>query len=489
MAKIKGLSGHMHDAWHLTVGKTVHTFHLQNGPQLLPVGHISSEDLIHWRHHPDCLPPMYDDNIPDDYYEKWTGCSYPMPKKDGEKQQYGIFYTMLHKNHNQSIGLALTEDLEALTRYSDKPVLTPDEKLFIGPGNVSEFPGYVVDCRDLLVVYYEEEEIYYGYFATMAHSVRECPVGAVAVARSKDLIHWTDQKIAFLPEINGVYEVPDVFYMDGKWYLTLLSGANYAGRGVTGDPYVRAATIYATADHPAGPFVTQPDNILIGGISSSGYSCRSVVLEGKRYLMYVERPDTGGQLSLPKELRAQDGKLGAYYTPRLESLRIKNLLEGNPALVEAGTSFNWATRGGKAEKTPQGFAVTTRPTDYQAAYFDCPANALEMKAHINVQAEGAGFAFIGDDKVPCFVSVEPARNRILILRDLSFDDICAREIQIPPQGLDLRMIYMDGICEVYVNDKLLIQCPVRMSAPLRPGLFCDRGQMELQNPEIWALEL
>lgn len=103
------------------------------------------------------------------------------------------------------------------------------------------------------MVWDEKTEKYYAYFATATDVGREHPIGVVAMAESTDLLHWGNQQIVYTPRQNGMIEVPDVFEMDGKWYLTFLTGPHYAGRSLTDDDYVCNCTLYATADSPRGP--------------------------------------------------------------------------------------------------------------------------------------------------------------------------------------------------------------------------------------------
>jgi len=485
--KTKGLDGTMHDAWYIEKDGTVHAYHLQQGDKMLPLGHISSDDLINWRHHKSILPPLTDDSIPDDYYEKWTGCTFSLPDKEG----YAIYYTMLAKDHNQSIGMAVTNDLETVSEYNGKPVLKPDPKLFLARENIEKYPGAIVDCRDMLVVYLEEEELYYGYFAASAHCIRECPVGVVAAARSKDMINWEDQSIVFVPEQNGVIEVPDVFFLEDKWYLTFLSGANYAGRAVCSDDYVNSCTMYAVSESPLGPFVAGNGNILIGGTAMSGYSCRSVELDSKRYVLHVDRAFGGNQVSLPKELKVSNGKLRAMYTPLLEKLRSKPLAPDELKLIP--NSFAWQTYGGAFTKTADGFSAKTNDCDYQAGIFSQSAKALEMDVAIKVNAFGAGIVLrgcAGGKNLLHFISVEPQKQRIILLKGHLFEYLCAREYPfISGHEYRLRVIAVDGVLEVYVNDELLIQHGAEMTGEEQAGLFCDRGTAEFTGINLYDLEI
>ena len=52
----------------------------------------------------------------------------------------------------------------------------------------------------------------------------------------------------------------------------------------------------------------------------------------------------------------------------------------------------------------------------------------------------------------------------------------------------LKLVMMEGICELYVNEKLLLQCGLEIFENNYAGLFCDRGQCEFENISLFSLE-
>ncbi len=59
--------------------------------------------------------------------------------------------------------------------------------------------------------------------------------------------------------------MPDVYQIDGTWYLTCLTGNRYGNRGFFSDPTVVLGTIYAVAERAEGPYHMHPDdNVLLG---------------------------------------------------------------------------------------------------------------------------------------------------------------------------------------------------------------------------------
>lgn len=494
--KVHSPLGNMHDAWYLNLEGTVHALHLQLNQEenaLGNVGHISSTDLLHWERHTDVLPPLRGENT-EDYHEKFTGCMVAHQDNFSGKQKIFCFYTMRdEKAASQRIGLAISEDGESFTTYSDNPVIIPDPELFVSYGNIADYDWDIVDCRDPIVVYRQEEDLYYLYFVAAAMRQDGRIGGAIAMVTSKDLIHWGKQTIVYSPRQNGMIEVPDVFQLDGKWYLTLLTGVNYRGRGGISDDGLSNFTVYASSDSPHGPFEEdRVNNILIGGNFQSGYTCRSVELDGVRYLLYIDRSFGGNTLSLPKELRVENGQLVALYSSKLKDLRDACLLSEEEQLPQPKllyTSFAWHTIGGKIYPNGKSYFAVTDELDYQAALLPVKAVFMEMETELTLSAEGAGFAvLVTKEQGECcyLVSIEP--GQVQLLEHVSFARLEGRKAEIKEgEKYHCRALFFEGIFELYLNGRLLLQCGFDTGKELQAGLYCDRGTARFDNLRIYSL--
>ena len=494
--KVHSPLGNMHDGWYLNFHGTVHALHLQLNREetgLGNVGHISSTDLLHWKRHEDVLPALHGANT-EDYHEKFTGCMITYPNQPSVKQKIFCFYTMRdEKAANQRIGLAISEDGESFVPYSDNPVIVPDPALFVSYGNIADHDWDIVDCRDPIVLYRPEEDLYYLYFVAAALQRDGRIRGAVALTTGKDLIHWGKQRIVYCPEQNGMVEVPDVFELDGKWYLTLLTGVNYRGRGGIPDSRLSNFTVYASADSPYGPFTEdRQDNILIGGSFRSGYTCRSVELDGIRYLLYIDRSFGGNTLSLPKELRAEQGKLAAFYSPKLQALRESCLLREEDVLPQPKllyTGFAWHTIGGRIAPSGNSYLAETDPLDYQAALLPVKAAFMEIEAEITLSAKAAGFAVWvtkEQGECCCLVSLEP--GQVQLLENISFAVLEERKAEIRlGRKYHCRVLFFEGSFELYLDGRLLLQCGFDTGKELQAGLYCDRGTARFDHLRIFSL--
>ena len=268
-------------------------------------------------------------------------------------------------------------------------------------------------------------------------------------------------------------------------------------RGITSDPYVHKCTIYATADSPRGPFVEGEHNILIGGIEESGYTCRTIEFEGKRYLMYVDCSYGGNTLALPKEIRMKDGRLCAMYAPIVQKLRQRQTLYPDrlEPLELQQTSFAWRTFGGTIASEKNEYRMETNPWDYQGGLFEETVRGLEMSYLLSADAIAAGnmigvYGPNGEWKHSYFIMIEPSRNRIFLSKNYGFEYIAAREFPFENgKQYALRLIMTEGVCEVYIDDVLLLQCRADTGSSMRYGFVCDRGTARFADVEAYELEV
>jgi beta-fructofuranosidase len=499
--KYRGIETNMWDAWFININGRVHAFHLQlpGSGNSLPedekhaVGHIYSDDLIHWTRCPSILYPLNEIDEKD-YQQKFTGCAAEIEGK------YLIFYTMRDKERgNQRIGVAISHDMVSFELYTNNPVIEPDDKLLIGYETIKNYDWDIVDCRDLITVKCDLDGLYYGYFAAAADVGRSHPVGVIAVAISDDLLNWRDQSIAYVPKQNGVVEVPDVYELDGKWYMTMLCGTRYLGRSCCNDDYSISCTTYAVAKNPRGPFFDPEDNILLsGGILSCGFTCRSVVKDGRRYLFYVDGSYGGSTLSLPKEIKVNaNGELGAYYADILKGCRVNTLISSDtmPDInnnMMITTSAWWRTFGGEWQKRDHQYKCITNEYDYQAINFDVGSTSIEAEAGFTINSFAAGFYICTKNEkttLAYIASIEPSKERLLLAKMPTFEYLNACKFKFLKNiKYVMKLLMLEGICEIYINGKLIMQCGIELLQKTNIGLFCDRGEVIVENLVLYELE-
>jgi hypothetical protein len=315
------------DAWYMPAPDGLHMYHLQRGRNSEAearhdsLGHSFTTDLIDWEERPVCLPP--DRNNPLDDCQAWTGSAV---WHEGKGYLYYTMRGSATQGRHQHIGLATTDNPDWWTRFPGNPVITPDPRWYAVP----EVPTPdVVDCRDLNVIKDPAGPGWYGYFATRRPAATLPETSVIGCAYSHDLIRWEQRPPAFTTERFNCVEVPDVFFLNDRWYMTCLTGYAYGNRRLFSDPNLGFGTIYLAADHPAGPFYELADNVLMGGGGGlmAPLSVRSFPWEGERYLLYTDRERSGcsdhgeiccGTVTTPKTVIASGDRLLVKYSPLVE---------------------------------------------------------------------------------------------------------------------------------------------------------------------------
>ena len=483
---------YMWDAWVVPHNEELHLFHLQTRisdgqPPEKGWGHAISRDLLHWEEKPAVLAAT---GTPQDRLYRYTGSTV---------RYKGLFYTFFVLRDgwgNQRIGVSTSEDLYHWNDHPD-PVLEPDPALFLGyePHGVDWMN---VDCRDMLVIEAPEGG-FYGYFVAVKADGDHR--GVIGVAYSEDLLHWRDQRIAFTSPFVGVAEAMDIFPLNGRWVMTLLTAPNYGSRHALSDPALQRGEIFAVADSPVGPFVTDSaDNVFIGGPNDSGFTCRTVDFKGQKRLIYLETNRGEGVLTLPKTVTMDDkGRPRVYYAADLlSSLRQEAI---SPHITaQPPCSFAWKIYGGKWQKNDGLLHIETAPNSWQAALFDGFGQNLEVCGHFSGDASAWGFVFyecapdgtpngffFGDGRRVA-VMAEPKLGKVSVVSLYDWTPLAVRHVSLDPEGFSLRVMKVDHTLDIYVNDELVLNAGVDMAEWTIPGCFADDGSVMLSDIGLWRLE-
>ncbi len=140
----------------------------------------------------------------------FTGCVY---KKDGVFYLYYTSFSPYGDKSREMICLATSKDGVHFDKHPENPLFGPDYALY----------GASDDFRDPYVWYHEEEKCYWMVFAAgLMNSRCQTRRGAVGLAKSDDLRHWTLHAPLYAPNIYPSLECPDVFRI-GDWYYLLFS--------------------------------------------------------------------------------------------------------------------------------------------------------------------------------------------------------------------------------------------------------------------------
>lgn len=205
------------DFWTIFDGGQHHLYFLKaprTGPanmrhDLAHVGHATSMDLVNWEWHENALypgsPGTWDD------LSIWTGSVI------GFRNKWFMFYTGRDKiTRTQNIGLATSDNLERFTRNSLSPAFQPDPKWY--RTSTEEAPE-VFTWRDPYVVYESRSNLHYLFLSAHDRSQPDGYQGAIGLAVSQDLYHWTVHPPVLSPGWFQDMEVPTVIWWNDSWHL------------------------------------------------------------------------------------------------------------------------------------------------------------------------------------------------------------------------------------------------------------------------------
>jgi hypothetical protein len=489
------------DTWYCKKKDTdeVHAFYLQQrrpdstrseaeGDSL---GHAVSRNLLDWEELPTALDVEKPGSMGD--MTNWTGSTIE------HEGRYYMFYTIrssADRGKKQLLGVAVSEDMMNWMRYEGNPVITPDPRWY----NTVDNPSLndLVDCRDLMVVKHDTRMGYFGVYATRIPT-EELPEGSVfAGAYSEDLLHWEQTPPVFRSPENkySIVEMPDLFYLEGKWYLTWLEDTSYGNREILGDMFLTSGTVYAVSDKLEGPYTEPQDNILIASMGFNGFSCRTVDFKGKIYVLYsmAERMNenelrhTFGVLGTPKEIKIVNGKLCACYAD-LICEKLGNTLINPCKLPDKVDFYNDHETPGLwfCERNRVKGGVRTAWCRYT---FEASGDNFIYSADIELSKGVAAGLLIrqNDSRAGGVAILDFERQSVVFCTVPRFQIVDMRKIQLQyGQKYNIKIVANDKFIEVYIDEVLYLQFVFYFSDSGRFGLLLDRAEGNFAN--ISAREL
>ena len=106
--------------------------------------------------------------------------------------------------------------------------------------------------------------------------------GAIGLARSNDLVHWSLQPPVYAGGDFGQLEVPQVFAIAGRWYCVFCNAGEHWSRAYAksvadaGHGAPVWGSHYLMAEHPLGPWTVAPGGFLDGALPCRRYAAKIV---------------------------------------------------------------------------------------------------------------------------------------------------------------------------------------------------------------------
>lgn len=389
----------------------------------------------------------------------------------------------------QRVGVALSDDLEHWTRYGDKPVLDADPRWYEARVLDSSQPG--VAWRDPCIVR-DEGGSFHAFLCARSASGPWAGRGAIAHAVSRDLLRWEVGPPLHVSDHYGFLEVPDVFRLEGRWFL-VFSTAEWHGVRRAGEECLGASGIrYLVADRLEGPWREPARNLLLGSREGtlSAFAGRTIALGGdaQRRVFYYHNVFPAslddftalrGSLAAPKRVVASGECLSLVYLPGLETSRAAagpprslapwRWLQSGAGPMPAypgtlGTGVTWEPAGeGILGRCAAGTAALwTSPPDGPDT--SVPADGIwTVRVHLG-SAKGAGLGVRFDPKDGRGVALflDAATGRAGLVRTLrgEFGMKVTTEYLVPHPVSDdadhlLRLVARGPFVDAYVDERLV----------------------------------
>ncbi|NNG03925.1 MAG: glycosyl hydrolase family 32 [Inquilinus sp.] len=303
------------DFWTIRAGTETHLFYLR-APRDLPdpemrhararVGHAVSRDLREWQDLGLALEPgpsgAWDDRA------IWTGSVEPVPAAEGGG--YAMLYTgCCHREDGkvQRIGLARSDDLTIWRKHPANPLIEADRRWYLGPNPLHH--GETA-WRDPCLVRDPAGGGWLAYITAQAREAEPRGSGAIALARSADLVTWRIGPPVACPGWAFQMEIPQLWRHGNRYFLIF----NATGEWIAPQAPVAArhGAFYLISDRPDGGFAF--GGVLLAGTGGE-YGLKLVVdADGQpmalAWLGYQPYGSFAGALSDPLPVRIEpDGRI------------------------------------------------------------------------------------------------------------------------------------------------------------------------------------
>ena len=310
----------------LSSGGLYHLFYVQgpagrSGPTSL--GHAVSPDLLAWE--PTSL--LLEPGPPASWDEAGIAAAAPF-LRDGVCH---VLYTGRDEEGDAGLGLAWTDDWLAW-RGTAAPVVLPDPQWY----ETVPSAGQERLWRDPCLWHNPSDGFIYAFFAARTRD----HLGCLGLARSQDLLQWQVLPPAYVPDLPGDLEFPDLFPWQDKWVMTF--GCRHG-----------AETRYVASDNPLAWDSKDPGQLLLGGEGSlDSHLCTALTTKG-RGVVHVSRALPGvplgadkpeSWLALPKTLSGTASQLQLTVRSDLYTAPI-NCLDCEQLVMDQMEC--WHTEGGE----------------------------------------------------------------------------------------------------------------------------------------------
>lgn len=305
---------HIGDAWYFIDGDTgtIHMFYLANpldgGPRF--VGHAVSKDLVNWKELSPALQTgssgTWDDllictgSVIQHTGRYWMAYSATSSTDSSLKEPYRF----------QRAGMAVSEDLLTWKKLPENPVTQAESPHY---EQMSTAQRKMVHWRDPFL--FGDGNFIYQFVCARRSDGDIATRGTVALAQSTDMQTWKTLPPIEHDRIAEEMEVPQIYLIDGRWYLTFCTLGRFLSpqllRQFEGKIPERS-NFSMVGDSPFGPFhLHGTGQIVCHPTDDYFYAAQLVNFQGQWYLLATICDDASQRISDPLPVHADETGLHA----------------------------------------------------------------------------------------------------------------------------------------------------------------------------------
>ena len=337
-----------------------------NGQAYHPVWKYSTANLYQYENHGEVMPfGLMSDPDPA------IGTGSVMQDQEG---LYHLFYT----GHNDTGNGGNGKECVMQAVSTDRENWEKQGVVFFAPEGYSKD-----DFRDPEVFWAEEDQCYWLLIAAR----NDIDGGVVLKFTSPDLKEWTCEGPIFAPHAQYMLECPDLFNIDGTWYLTYSWDCR---------------TYYAVGGTSMkDPFTAPDDNVLDGTSETFGggfifYAAKTAQKDGNTYLCgWIGRAG----LSADSAVYQWAGNVLNHQLVKLEDGRLGVKAPDTYAqYFTADKPFQAVKKEGKVQIKDNNITLSAQEGAYALADMGTRAPSMTLECDVTIDAGGrAGFAFGGSE--------------------------------------------------------------------------------------------
>ena len=403
----------------------------------------SSQDLVHWQHHPLAIPITQD--------REGSICTGSVFFHQGT--YYGFYATRM-RDHTQHLSLATSRDGIHFEKTEPNPFASPPA-------------GYdPLHYRDPIVFQDADEGLFH---MLVTANLEDWPIGnrggCLAHLVSSDLKQWENQEPFIIPGLPGAPECPDYFEWNG-WYYLVFSNDGVARYRMSREPFGPwHRPPVDTLDGPAARVLKTAPFMAERRIGVAWIGTRKGNTDDGRFQF-------GGNAVFRELIQHDDGTLGARFPAEM-------------ALVGAPVSaFQVFTLDATTRVEGRTIYLAARQGLAVANCSGVPRNArLKIRVHPQPNASGFGLRFGSDETFDSGYDLHFSPDaRVATLE---------QQWILAVAGLDrpftLEVVLWDDIIDVCIDGcrTLIDRCPERRGTKV--VVYAEDSEVTFEMVEITAL--